>query len=353
MNARWQALKQYAAQYHLDALILGEPDDVQYFTSVGAGWLLMLKHRPHLFVFPHEERLIRSRVTGVEIVVASPHRMWSVIADHLAKGPHVRVGYTPGLSQKHFAQLTQLLYARERHCQMVLLDDFKRALRGRKDASFLEEIRHSCRVADQAYERVLTLAEEGMTEQQLAGEIEYALRRYGAERYAAPTMVSSGPNTTYPHTWPTDRSFRQGDLLVVDFSPQVGCGYADFSRTLILGRAEQAHKSAYEVVLRARARALSLLQPGQLLQRVHAEARREIIRSGYGRYFVHALGHAIGGGPDLSDQDEGVVAPGQVFALEPALYIPGWGGFKVEDVVFIEAKGPRVLTKSRTDLVEL
>lgn len=181
------------------------------------------------------------------------------------------------------------------------------------------------------------------------------MKKRGAERMAFDTIVASGPQAALPHAQPTARSLEQGDLLLFDF----GCRYrgycCDESCTVIVGRATEEQRRIYGIVKDAHDRAIAQVKPGVRLAAIDAAAREYIDCAGHGEHFGHGTGHGVGLGvhewPVVGKDSQDVAEEGMVFTIEPGIYIPGWGGVRIEDMVAVTADGCEVLTAISKDLM--
>ena len=183
----------------------------------------------------------------------------------------------------------------------------------------------------------------GITEKEIAREIDYAFLSLGAERTSFPTIVAAGKNGAKPHAKPSDYLLKAGDLVTMDFGGvyQGYCG--DMTRTVAIGYADEKQKELYQLVLQAQTYAVANLRAGMTTHEADALARDIIADAGYGEYFSHSLGHGVGleihEHPFVRKNGQEVLAVGQVVTVEPGIYIPDWGGIRIEDTVVITEKG--------------
>ena len=229
--------------------------------------------------------------------------------------------------------------------------------RERKRPGEIEAMRKAQRIAEQAFREVLPLVREGVEERELALEVDYRLRGLGGERSAFDTIVASGPNTSRPHAIPSNRKIAGGDLVLFDLGTVVD-GYAsDMTRTVVLGKADARQRQVYHTVLEAQENALAGITAGMKCADADQLARQVIERAGFGKEFVHTLGHGVGlevhESPRLSSRSEAVLQPGTVVTVEPGIYLPDWGGIRIEDMVVVTESGCDNLTEAPKELMEL
>jgi Xaa-Pro dipeptidase len=211
-------------------------------------------------------------------------------------------------------------------------------------------IERACRIAEDAIDAVRPLMRRGTSERDLAWAIERRCREAGAQSMAF-CLVGSGPRSALPHSWPTDRVVRDGDLLLVDVGPIVGGYYGDVTRMFVIGEPAPWQREIHALALEAQALALAACRPGIAAGDLDAVARGHVARAGYGAQYLHLLGHGVGlhgaaegplidrGIPDLLDEH-------MVVTIEPGIYLEGRGGVRVEETVLVTADGCRPLTRS-------
>ncbi len=230
-------------------------------------------------------------------------------------------------------------------------------LRAKKEQQEIDCMARAEEIGDAAFSHILGHLKPGVTELEIAAELEYFMRTHGAEEKSFNTIAAFGEHSAMPHAVPTDKALEPGDFITLDF----GCKYkgycSDMTRTVVLGKASQRQREIYGIVLEAQKTALEGLRAGMTGAKGDRLARDVIERAGYGEYFGHGLGHGVGleihERPALSARDDTVLEPGMIETVEPGIYVPSFGGVRIEDMVVITQDGIRNLTKSPKELIEL
>ena len=230
-------------------------------------------------------------------------------------------------------------------------------LRERKDAAEVAAIARACAISDAAFADLLPRIRVGVSERELARRLEDLLHVHGADGAAFETIAASGPNSALPHARPSAREIAAGDLVVFDFGAAVAGYCADITRTVVVGPASPRRKHLYESVRKVQAAAVAAMRAGERCSEIDAAAKAGIEAAGYGEYPTHSLGHGVGlaihEAPSMRPGSDDILAPGHVVTVEPGIYLPGFGGVRIEDTVVIEAHGCRVLTATARTLTEL
>ena len=229
------------------------------------------------------------------------------------------------------------------------------ALRSVKDAAEIAAMEKAITVAERALTRIVPRIKIGLSERQVAAMLTQELLASGADSIAFGPIVAAGPNGALPHATPTDRKLQRGDLLVVDWGVYVDDYPSDLTRTFAVGEIDPELRRIYDTVRLANEAARKAAQPGVSGRAVDRAARDVIEDAGYGDYFIHRTGHGLGlevhEAPDASPTNTRPLAPGNVFTIEPGIYLPNRGGVRIEDNVVVTADGCRTMTSFSRDLI--
>ena len=263
----------------------------------------------------------------------------------------VRVGVeAEHLSYSEFQKLQARLAGLERPVALEPLERTVERLRSVKDMAEVAIIRKAIDLADEAMTRAADWIQPGVTERELSGRLDAAMRELGSERSAFDTIVAAGPNGAMAHHSPGDRPIGEGEPVIVDMGAVVEGYCSDITRTFVAGRADETFRRVYGLVLDAQLTAEDGLQPGMSALEADSLARDSISAAGHRDDFGHGTGHGVGleihEAPRLSMRSEDILLPGMVTSVEPGVYLRGWGGVRIEDLVLIQDSGAEVLTQA-------
>jgi len=232
--------------------------------------------------------------------------------------------------------------------EMVPVDDNLMNLRIVKTEDELTKLRTANEIAQKAFAEMVNELHVGWTEKEAAWFLEKRFREYGGSGLSFDTLVCSGPRSAIVHGKPSDRAFKEGEFIIVDRGLFANHFASDETNTFVLGKADAKHKEIYQIVKDAHDRCVDGVKPGVKCSDLDALAREYIHDKGYGEYFGHGTGHGVGlevhEMPVISPRGDGYLEEGMVFSIEPGIYIPEFGGVRIEDVVAVTADGCEVLT---------
>ncbi len=257
--------------------------------------------------------------------------------------------------EKDYVTVKQIEEWREKLSPQFLgVSGWAEELRMIKSEAEIENIKRAAKIADDAFAELLPKIRSGVTELDIALELEFLMRKRGASAMSFDPIVASGPRSALPHARPTDRVFSVGDFVVFDFGCVVNGYCSDMTRTIVIGEPEEQHLLIYDLVLKAQLTSLEAVGPGKTGAEIDAIARDIIGEMGYGEYFGHGLGHSLGlevhESPRLSKTDQTVLQPGMLVTVEPGVYLPGFGGVRIEDLVLVTEGGHEVLSSTFKEL---
>ncbi|TKJ41876.1 Xaa-Pro dipeptidase [candidate division LCP-89 bacterium B3_LCP] len=226
-----------------------------------------------------------------------------------------------------------------------------------KEPSEIDIIRQATAITDQVFAEILPLIKPGINELDISAEISYLHKKKGADGDSFDPIVASGPRSALPHGIASDRKIKANEPVTIDMGG-VYQGYAsDLTRTVFVGRADSKFINIYNLVRTAQKAAMRAVRPGMKAKDLDEIARKVIRDEGYADHFGHGLGHGLGldihGEPRINSLSNDVLTTGHVFTIEPGVYIPGFGGVRIEDDILVTTDGCEVLTKSPRELIEL
>ncbi|MBZ5576087.1 MAG: Xaa-Pro peptidase family protein [Acidobacteriia bacterium] len=349
---RRQTVAAGLAERKLDALLVAFSPNLRYLTGFTGsnGNLLVLPDRAILFTDPRYQ-IQAGQEASCRIKIAKGPLVPDIVAA-IESSRLRRIGYEPGRMN---CDLFESLNARlPMKASLVAVSGWIEQLRTIKSASELERIRRSVETNSRAFEQTVKRVRPGMTEQDLAAELEYRMRRLGAEKPSFETIVAGGARGALPHAQPTAAPLRPGSLVVVDMGAFQD-GYAsDMTRMLFLGSPTAKVKRTYQAVLEAQLAAIDAVRSGVSTSRVDGAARRVLKGYGLDRAFVHSTGHGLGleihESPRIGKRDQGRLETGMAVTIEPGVYLQGFGGIRIEDTIVVTPAGCRILTPTSKDL---
>jgi len=328
-------------------------DDGQFDETAG---VLLVSSEKAVLVTDSRYDLQAAREAPLFEVLRYRKALASELPDILASMGTRRLGFeSVRMSCSQHQELSEEIQKRGSVIELIPCRDLIENLRIRKDLSEIGAIRKALSLTETVFVDFIRTVQAGATEKALAWELEKRLRQAGADALSFPSIVASGPNSALPHAVPTDRPVRPGEPILFDFGIRLDGYCSDISRMAYIEAPDETYKNIYATVLEAQQRAIRALEPGISTKSVDEEARGHISAMGYGDNFGHGLGHGVGlaihEDPRLSPLKDATLAPGMICTVEPGIYIPDWGGVRLENMVVVTETGVEVL--NQTDPAEM
>jgi Xaa-Pro aminopeptidase len=344
MINRLEKLRQKIKENDLDLLIVSNAANLFYLSGFNSS-------EAYLFITPNENVLATDFRYIEQAKEQSPG--WEIykIEGGLTKWLTPLLGRLKAERIGLEAESTNLLFFN--HLDSLLKEQFPQAviiptenivgsLRIVKDQEEISAITRAAAISDAAMEYISEFIQPGMTEEKVAWEIEKFMRENGSQHLPFDVIVASGPNAALPHAQGGARAIKSGEPIIIDIGAKVD-GYAsDLTRTLYMGKKDDTFEKIYGIVLEAQLAAINGITNGMPADQADSIARDIISRAGFGEAFGHSLGHGIGleihEAPNLSPNSKNILTDNMVFTIEPGIYLPGWGGVRIEDSVMLEGK---------------
>jgi Xaa-Pro aminopeptidase len=349
-QARIAVLQRLMEERNIEALLVTQRENVRYLTGFtgSSGSVVVAFEKPILITDFRYKIQARAEAPEVKVLIQKKDHFSAV------KEAARRLDANTLWIDEASLSIDRAKAFRKQGLRLKGIKDPVAEIRQRKDRVELAKIREAIRRAEDSFRALKRFIRPGASERELGFKLEMLIREQGARRIAFDIIVASGRNGAMPHASITDRVLRAGDLVTFDFGAEADGYYCDITRTICVGRPTTRQRMVHDLVLRAQDLAINAVKPGVRCAELDRHARTTIAKAGHGKHFGHATGHGIGlmvhEGPALSALSKGVVDEGMVFTVEPGIYIEGWGGVRIEDMVLVTADGHRVLTSLSREL---
>ncbi len=358
MNQRLLRLRQKLQEQELDAILISQAENWRYLSgfSGSAAYLLISQQDAILATdFRYVEQAERQAPDFQILQIKGSLADWfPQLSSELRMN---RLGFeSQALSFIGYRELSSSIekLPTPNRPNLIPSRGLVESLRAIKDPEEMALIERAAALADAAVDQVAPKLEPGMTEIEAAWMLERYLRENGSEPLPFELIVASGPNSALPHAQPSERRIGTAEPVIMDIGARLGGYCSDLSRTICLGEPEQILTQIYQITLEAQLAAIEHIQSGSTGHQADRWARAVIEDAGYGDAFGHGLGHGIGLAaheePRLGPDSISLLSPGMVFTIEPGIYIKGWGGIRIEDMVVLEKGKARVLTRAQKEL---
>jgi len=350
---RIDRLRERLSAEGVDALLVTHPSNVRYMSgfTAGADASLLISATQALLAtdFRYYEQV--KRQAPAYRLFQAPNGLAAAFGDLAREAGARRIAFES-------THITYALYqdlAKVEGVELVPEKGWVEELRAVKSAEELALIRQAVAISDAVIAALPHILRPGMTEKELAWEVEAFMHARGAEDVAFPIIAASGPNGAMPHAVPSERRIVPGEPLTLDLGARVQGYCSDLTRTVCIGQPDDKFREVYGIVLKAQQAAEAGIKAGMLGKDADALARQVIVDAGYGEAFGHGLGHGVGLDvhefPRAGARSEDRLAPGMVVTVEPGIYLPGWGGVRIEDLVVVTESGIEILSQATKDPV--
>jgi len=339
----------------IDSILLTSMDDIFYLTEFTGSEASVIVSKDGIYFFSdfRYETEANDEVKNAEVLIYKDK--FKEIKNFVKTMGLRKIGFEP----KSFSYDLYEKYKNgfKTYAELKPLKKGISSLRVLKNNEEIEKIKKAARIAETSFNNTLKLVKEGVSERFLSLRFEFNARKLGAERLSFDTIAASGIRGAMPHGKPSDKLIRKNELITFDFGI-VSNGYcSDETVTVSLGKAAKKQKEIYQIVYDAQRYAFEKIKPSVPLKEVDKAARSFIEKKGYGKYFGHGLGHGVGINvheePVVSFKSKGICRENMVFTVEPGIYIPNWGGIRIEDMIVVKKGGCEKLTYIRKELKEL
>jgi len=357
-QSRQKKLREHVATTRFDGLLISHLPNIRYlcgFTG-SAGLLLVEEAGSVFFTDVRYDTQAHDEVKSAKVVIAKKAVLQALTEWMGGRRKRAR-GWTVGIESEHFTIAEKNRLTKLRPSGVTLKDapSIVERFRMVKDDDELKLIRAAVALGAKLFDRAVEVLKPGVKETEVAGEMEHAARRAGAEEMSFPTIVASGVRSALPHGRASEQAIAAGGFVVCDFGVILRGYCSDQTRTVWVGSAPEEAKRAYDAVKEAQQAAVDAVRPGVTVGEVDESARKVLRKAGLGRYFTHSTGHGVGleihEAPRVASGQKEVLQPGMVITIEPGVYFPGKWGVRIEDMVAVTAGGRDQLTPTSKDFL--
>jgi len=354
LKSRRAKLERFFTSHKIDGILLSNMLNIRYLSGFTGSEGAMLLTRDGFWLLCDSRYTAQAAIEVLDGEIRQFSEKQDAVKGLIEELNLMRIGFESAhTTVAAFMEFSGKLSGRELVPIGATLDQ----IRSCKDRDEIERLGEVAGLASNAFQAIAGMIRPGVSEAEIARELEFEMRRMGADGRAFDFIVASGERGAMPHGRASDRPIRAGELVTVDYGAQKNGYYSDETMTVAVGKPEGRMLEIYAVVKEAHDRAIAAVRPGLSCRDLDAVARDYIGECGYGEYFGHGLGHGVGleihEKPVISPRGENLIEEGMVFTIEPGIYIPGSGGVRIEDTIVVNSDGCRLLTQVSKELMML
>ncbi|GIN71480.1 peptidase M24 [Bacillus sp. J14TS2] len=351
-----EKIRKQLEKLQIDGMFISKPENVRYLTNfTGTSGVVIVSRTKAIFLTDFRyDKQAHEQITGYEIIICGQSASMMDTIVQLVKREEMR---KLGFESSYVTYDFYLQLKEEVNVELYPTTNVVESLRLIKTEREVGKLRKAASIADLAFDHILDFIRPGVTEIDVANELEFYMRKNGATSNSSMIIVASGFRSALPHGVASEKVIEKGDMVTLDFGALYEGYRSDMTRTVAVGEPDPKLKEIYQIVLDALLQCTAVIEHGMPAKQADAIVRDFIELQGYGEYFGHGAGHGIGlmihEDPFLSPKSAQVIQSGMVITVEPGIYLPNLGGVRIEDDLFIKQNGNEILTKSPRELMIL
>tara|TARA_Y100001980_G_C14555552_1_gene344346 strand:+ start:1672 stop:2751 length:1080 start_codon:yes stop_codon:yes gene_type:complete len=352
---RINLIKNKIAEQKLDGLYVTNLTNVRYLTGFtgSAGSVLILEKSQHFFSDTRYDEQSKDQIKNYEIHMIENGYEQSIKKINILTND-IKIGFESEHTSYHSYQKLKNILDNVNWLETSQIVEQAAAV---KDSKEIESLKSAVEITDEVFNQIIPDLKEGAVEREIAAKISYLFKMHGADGDSYDPIIASGFQGALPHARPSDKKFEIGDFVVMDFGALYQGYHADMTRTVVIGKATSKHHEIYDIVLRSQLNGIKVAKEGVTGEQVDTACRDIITEAGYGKEFCHSTGHGIGlevhTYPRLSIHNKKPLLKNYVVTIEPGIYIPSWGGVRIEDDCLIREKDCLPLNQSTKEMLIL
>ncbi|EEL49677.1 MULTISPECIES: M24 family metallopeptidase [Bacillus cereus group] len=352
MTSRIKKIQAQLDQYGIDGLLITKKENRRYATGfTGSAGIILLSATNAVFIT--DFRYVDQAKTQIQEADIIMHRgnMEKEIANQITKLDIQKLGIEENnMTLKQYSALKKYT-----NIELVQVNELVETIRTIKEDTEIETMKIAARIADEAFQHITNFLKPGVSEFDIRDELEFFMRKKGASSSSFDIIIASGVRSSLPHGVATNKIIEHGDMVTLDFGALYNGYCSDLTRTVAIGSYSEEFEKIYGIVLEALKRGIEAIRPGESAKTIDDVTRNYITDHGYGEYFGHSTGHGVGleihEPLRLSQESTAILQEGMVVTVEPGIYIPNWGGCRIEDDIVVTKDGYEVITQSDRNLI--